>query len=154
MTEFPARWNNTGGDVRVHLIDNEDAITPTDNPWAKAFAKTTPKCRSAIYHGGWSRVEIAPDGSVPPPYKLCDKCFPPPRLPVRQPEPHYAVYALGHYEQMQVNLAIQVAWEMLGYDPDHPIVKQYDLDLDTLHSLKRVFASHGTVSVVRRNEED
>lgn len=68
-----ASWNNTGGDVRVHLIPADHPTTPVGEPWSLPFSVATPKCGLGIYHGGWTQRDTS---SMCPPYRLCDRCFP------------------------------------------------------------------------------
>lgn len=72
---IPARWNNTGGDCRVHLVpaNTEVLVDPTqEEVWSKGlFQVTTPECGLGTFHGGWTQVDLPPR----PPLKLCSSCF-------------------------------------------------------------------------------
>lgn len=71
----PARWNNTGGDMQVHLVPEgtQVMVNPTqDEVWAFSFQVTTPLCGRGTYHGGWTQVDLPPQL----PLKLCTSCFP------------------------------------------------------------------------------
>lgn len=64
-------------------------------------------------------------------------------------QPNAQVFDLGHYEQMQIALAIEearVANEDL--EPEERAV-----DLDTLNGLRWIFEEVGTLSIVRNTEE-
>lgn len=67
----PARWNNTGGDVRVHLVPAGTVLLEgDDSPHANFFQITTPLCGGSSYHGGWSWIT-----EMRPPLTLCRRCF-------------------------------------------------------------------------------
>ena len=69
-----ARWNNTGGDVTVHLVPagTEVLVRPTqEEVWKYSFQVTTPLCGGGIYHGSWTRID-----EVGPPLRRCTSCFP------------------------------------------------------------------------------
>lgn len=61
-------------------------------------------------------------------------------MTTRQPEASVKVFELGHYEQMQIDL-------MFAQVLDDGSIK---LDLNTLDSLRSMFASHATVTVIRK----
>jgi hypothetical protein len=70
----PARWNNTGGDVTIHLVPagTEVLVNPTqEEVWAFSLQVTTPTCERGIFHGSWTRVD-----ELTPPLRLCPACFP------------------------------------------------------------------------------
>ena len=63
---------------------------------------------------------------------------------MRQPETNHAVYELGHYEQMAINKAL--AYSAPG---SHYLTAD---EQDTVAALVRVFAGHGTVTIIRRDD--
>lgn len=60
----------------------------------------------------------------------------------REPESTVETYELGHYEQMQLSLAL--AWVT---DPDEP---PQEPDLETLRSLAHIFQPFGTITITRK----
>lgn len=69
-----ARWNNTGGDVLIHIVPTGTSllVEPTqDEVWALSFQVTTPVCEQGRFHGSWTYVpeQVAP-------LTLCSGCFP------------------------------------------------------------------------------
>ena len=71
-TPTPAAWNNTGGDVRVHLVPaGTELLEADDNVWTYSLQVTTPVCGLGKFHGSWSHVQMPS-----PPYYPCDRCFP------------------------------------------------------------------------------
>jgi hypothetical protein len=75
----------------------------------------------------------------------------------RDPNPNIEVFALGHFEQMQIDLALTLTAEYIEngvQDRDAIDLLVTHLDLDALRGLMRIFRSHGTVQVIRTNEED
>lgn len=65
----------------------------------------------------------------------------------RKPQANVETYALGHYEQMIVHMAILAATGVdVDLKPEH---------VEDLKGLRHIFASgHGTVTVTRTNQED
>ena len=69
-----ATWNNTGGDVAVHLVPTGTPllVDPTqEEVWTFTFQETTPMCGLGKYHGSWTYVP-----NIVPPLHLCRFCFP------------------------------------------------------------------------------
>lgn len=69
-----ARWNNTGGDVTIHIVPTGTAllVEPTqEEVWAFNTQTTTPVCGRGIFHGSWTWIpkQVAP-------LTLCPGCFP------------------------------------------------------------------------------
>lgn len=67
----PARWNNTGGDIRVHLVPagTPVLVDPTqEEVWTPSFQETTPLCGLGIYSGHWT---YEPDSKVS---HRCEHC--------------------------------------------------------------------------------
>lgn len=63
-------------------------------------------------------------------------------------------YNLGHFEQMQVAIALGLAIEEFeALDPEDRISPYKLGDADTLRSLHRLFSDPGTVTIVKNNEE-
>lgn len=77
-------------------------------------------------------------------------------MSIREPEPNVQVFELGHYEQMQISIALQVLRDA-GRNPDGSItVLAMDaevLSLVDVAGLEPMFAAHGTVTVIRKNDE-
>lgn len=71
--ETPARWNNTGGDVTIHLVPRgtEVLVDPSqDEVWRYSFNVTTPLCGLGEYHGAWT---YTPEEEAP--LRRCTHCF-------------------------------------------------------------------------------
>jgi hypothetical protein len=66
----------------------------------------------------------------------------------RQPEATVETYALGHYEQMVLSKALAYAIDPNPWKGLSSSEQQY------LTKLQHIFASHGTVTVTRTNQED
>lgn len=70
-----ARWVNTGGDVRIHIVPTgtpllvDPAQDGETDPWS--LQVTTPICGLGVFHGPWVYVpkQVAP-------LTLCSGCFP------------------------------------------------------------------------------
>lgn len=71
----------------------------------------------------------------------------------RKPEATEEVYNLGHNEQMQIDLALTFVAEFLAYDRTAADMLE-NVDYGTITSMMSIFRSHGTVTVIRHNEED
>lgn len=69
----PATWNNTGGDVRIHLVPAGTVLLEEgEDPWSQPSQVTTPVCGRGVYHGGWRHVtEMGRQ-----PLQTCEACFP------------------------------------------------------------------------------
>ena len=69
-----ARWNNTGGDVRIHIVPTGTPllVDPTqEEVWSgNLFQVTTPVCGRGEYHGSWTYIP-----EQRPPLTLCPACF-------------------------------------------------------------------------------
>jgi hypothetical protein len=63
----------------------------------------------------------------------------------RECEEQLQVFRLGHYEQMQLDLAIAKICHPSRFG-------DVTIDRDTLGSLSPIFAAHGTVTILRDNE--
>lgn len=67
-----ARWNNTGGDTRVHIVPagTEVLVDPTqEEVWRFSFQVTTPICGLGTFHGSWTQID-----EIRPPLHLCQDC--------------------------------------------------------------------------------
>lgn len=68
-----ARWNNTGGDVRIHIVPTGTTllVNPTqEEVWEFSFQIVTPICEAARFHGSWTYIP-----KQVPPLTLCPNCF-------------------------------------------------------------------------------
>jgi hypothetical protein len=68
-----ARWNNTGGDVTIHIVPAGTAllVDPTqEDVWAFSTQVTTPVCGLSTAHGSWTYIS-----AQVPPLTLCSRCF-------------------------------------------------------------------------------
>lgn len=68
-----ARWNNTGGDVTIHIVPTgtDLLVDPTqEEVWKCISQVTTPICGRGIYHGSWTYIP-----AQRPPLTLCTGCF-------------------------------------------------------------------------------
>lgn len=73
-------------------------------------------------------------------------------IPARRvPEPNVETYVLGHYEQMQFDLAI--AYVLAQTSEEQRELEEY-VDRTTLRTLQHIFGAHGTVTVQRFNDEE
>lgn len=89
--------------------------------------------------------------------RTCEAWVKLPDFPERKPDETEQVFNLGHYEQMQIHLALQLVTQIRGVlNGTDGIDKGQleNLDETTVKSLRRLFASHGTVTVIRHNQED
>lgn len=70
---------------------------------------------------------------------------------VHEPEP-VTVRPLGHYEQMQISLALQVLRDSVNSDGSHSFGTDdlATLDIACIAEMETLFASHGTVTVTRK----
>lgn len=73
---------------------------------------------------------------------------------MRKPESNVDVYALGHYEQMQVSLALQFALQHAAWQPSDAPTAEAPFNAKTVKGLLKVFASHGTTTIIRTNDRD
>ena len=69
-----ARWNNTGGNVDIHIIPTGTPVLvdpSQEEVWAFSNQVTTPQCERGVFHGSWTYVpeQVAP-------LTLCRGCFP------------------------------------------------------------------------------
>jgi hypothetical protein len=68
--------------------------------------------------------------------------------PQRDPEHDQQVYALGHYEQAHIEKALQMVVEDDEVDYD---LLLSTIDVDVIAGLLHIFASHGTVTIIRKD---
>jgi hypothetical protein len=68
--------------------------------------------------------------------------------PQRDPEETISVYELGHYEQAHIEKALQMVVEDDEVDYD---LLLSTIDADTIAGLLHIFASHGTVIIIRKD---
>jgi len=82
----------------------------------------------------------------------------------RKPEDNVDVYELGHYETMQLGLALQYLIDVMGDDweqnclnyPYDEAVANYkklygNMDLEFFKTIRHVFAQDGKVMIIRGN---
>lgn len=77
----------------------------------------------------------------------------------RHSEAHVEVFELGHWEQMQLALALQKTSDV-AHD-DRAIMSDVEfeamwgeLDPEWLASALHIFGAHGTITIIRHNEQE
>lgn len=68
----------------------------------------------------------------------------------RKPQAAIETFDLGHYEQQMLEVALLCATEPATYRAD--LLTRHEVE--TIKGLRPIFASHGTVTVTRTNQED
>ena len=63
----------------------------------------------------------------------------------REPEANVKTYHLGHYEQMQISIALHEAMDAINANPDTDSL----LDVRCIRSLLHVFQPFGTLTLIR-----
>lgn len=72
----------------------------------------------------------------------------------RQPEPETTVFALGHYEQMQIALLTQFALDHAWQHADDRDSVANEIDLEVVRGLRNgIFDGHATLTIIRKGDE-
>jgi len=74
----------------------------------------------------------------------------------RAPESNVQVFNLGHYETLQIDLALQVLRDALNSDGSFTFRADdlADLDARQFARLEPIFAAHGTITIIRTNDKE
>lgn len=71
----------------------------------------------------------------------------------RKPEPEVKVFELGHYESMQIQVALDVMVKVMSPNGALTGAELVDnLDIDTLRQMRNLFAGHATLTLIRKED--